>query len=136
MGLRESLQALVMAAPPDATVPVRWISELLVNAGSDHKSDLPPLSRAIDMTVTEVAAHFGRGESTIRAWLARGDLPGAYRLHGREWRIPPSSIQAMQNAQRQIRSTSQPVTRTYRTPDIAAWRGHIVPAPQSRRGRR
>lgn len=49
-------------------------------------------SSSADYTVKELAAMFGRAPSTIRSWLEVGRISGAYRLNGREWRIPQASL--------------------------------------------
>jgi excisionase family DNA binding protein len=54
----------------------------------------------VDLTVEEVATHMGRRASTIRGWLNSGRIPGAYRLNGREWRVPVSALQSFQEQQR------------------------------------
>lgn len=62
--------------------------------------------------------------STIRTWCERGELAGAYKLHGREWRVPLSAIEAMQRkhaAQHQppaTGSTEKPVC-------IGEWRKYL-----------
>ena len=124
MNLRATLAALVEAAPPDATVPVRWLGELLAAEGQTPQI-VQPGGDVVDLTVKEVAARFGRRESTIRGWLARGDLEGAYRLHGREWRIPVSSIDRLQRAQRELRVSRPSQGRAERSPDIGGWRRHL-----------
>jgi len=37
---------------------------------------------------------------TVRGWVERGDFPGAYKLNGKEWRVPVSGVEAFQNRQR------------------------------------
>jgi excisionase family DNA binding protein len=79
--------------PADAVIPVpgKWVRELcgepptstIVNAET-----VPPP----DLTVKEVAMRFGRQPSTVRLWCERGKFSGAYRLHGREWRIPVAAL--------------------------------------------
>ena len=53
-----------------------------------------------DLTCPEIAARLGRKASTIRSWCAEGRFPGAYRLHNREWRVPPAGLKAFQEAAR------------------------------------
>ena len=48
----------------------------------------------------------------MRAWVERGDFPGAYKLHGKEWRVPVSSLEAFQNRQRGAKSDA----------GLSAWR--------------
>jgi len=43
----------------------------------------------------------------VRAWVERGDFTGAYKLHGKEWRVPISSVEAFQDRQRR-RAKSEP----------------------------
>lgn len=46
-----------------------------------------------DLTVQDIAEELGKAESTVRTWLtSSGGIPGAYKLHGREWRVPPSAL--------------------------------------------
>jgi len=52
------------------------------------------------MTIRDLAQLFGKQPSTVRGWVERGDFPGAYKLHGKEWRVPVSSVEAFQNRQR------------------------------------
>lgn len=53
-----------------------------------------------DLTVAQLAEHLGRQPSTVRGWCERGELPNAYRLNGREWRIPPAAVETFLNRQR------------------------------------
>lgn len=122
MTIHDALAALVSAAPSDATVPVRWIKELLA---ANSQTAKPGSDGGVDLTVREVATRFGRGESTIRTWLARGELEGAYRLHGREWRIPLASIDRLQRAQARPAVAPPPRHRARGSPDIGEWRKHL-----------
>lgn len=125
MSLTESIRKLVECAPPDATVTVRWLGELVAADGEGAPSN----ATGVDLTVPQVAARFGKASSTVRAWLTNGDLPGAYRLHGREWRIPESAIVALQHAQSEQHGTAAARPgRVDRTPDIGEWRGHLKSA--------
>src|SRR5215475_7286848 len=87
LSLRSRLEALVAAAPDDANVPVRWLREILAEEAPDA-SVYGETAVAIDFTVLQLAERFGRASSTIRTWCESGQLPGSYRLNGREWRIP------------------------------------------------
>src|SRR3990167_91071 len=53
-----------------------------------------------DLTAAQLAERLRRRPSTIRGWCERGELPGAYRLNGREWRIPPAALEAFLAGQR------------------------------------
>jgi|GEM_PF-3916066 len=124
--LKTALTALVAAAPPDATVPVRWIGELL--ASESNTVALQPSvadSLSVDLTVVQVATRFGKGPSTVRTWLARGELEGAYRLHGHEWRIPLAAVVALQRSQSakhtQLSTTPK---KSRHVADLGEWRKH------------
>src|SRR6476620_6888803 len=100
MTLRERLAALVSEAPADATVLVLWLAELLAAEGDapvTSSTSTAPYASA-DLTVHDVARLFGKGTSTVRSWCIAGELVGAYKLHGHEWRVPPSAVAAMQRA--------------------------------------
>jgi excisionase family DNA binding protein len=79
----------------------------------------------VDLTVEEVAAHFGKGTSTVRTWLGRGELPGAYRLHGREWRIPRSAIETLQRAEAKRQASAAEPAKMPPAVDLSDWRRHL-----------
>jgi hypothetical protein len=97
--LNAAYRALVEQLPAGVMVPVarEELLELLSGAGvvMVGKEPAPP-SRVADFSVREVAEQFGRAGSTVRGWCEAGLLPGAYRARGRQWRIPPAAIHAMQ----------------------------------------
>jgi hypothetical protein len=66
----------------------------------------------IDLTIGDLARLFGKRPSTVRSWVERGDFAGAYKLHGKEWRIPMSAVEEFQNRQRRSKSA----------PGLSAWR--------------
>jgi excisionase family DNA binding protein len=114
------LQTLVDA---EATVPARMVLERLpLNADAQKPAVGSDLA---DLTADEVAREFGRSASTVRGWLGEGRFPGAYRLNGREWRIPRADVIAWLSAQRPAAACSKPKrTRLNGTPDLSSWRKH------------
>jgi helix-turn-helix protein len=52
-----------------------------------------------DLTVAELSERFHRAPSTIRAWCEAGRFPDAYRLNGRDWRVPPAALEAFRAGQ-------------------------------------
>lgn len=124
--LKEAIAALVAAAPPTATVTVEWLASLLAtdnDSGEAHSGSA--VDSAVDLTVEQVARQFGKGASTIRTWLDRGELPGAYKLHGREWRIPFSAIEQLQRSE--AKRHRKPAARTAgRVTNIGDWRKHVA----------
>lgn len=101
--MSHSLRALLEQLPPETLIPVGWALEQLDGAGEG----------IVDLTVPDVAEALGRAPSTVRQWCADGRLPGAYRLHGREWRIPRSSLARLRD-QHDVQGAA-PV-------DLGAWR--------------
>ena len=53
-----------------------------------------------DFTIAALAARFYRSASTIRGWCERGRFQDAYKLNGRDWRIPSASVDAFLAEQR------------------------------------
>lgn len=130
MTLKDAIAALVQAAPPDATVTVRWLGELLAIDGG--VSEPSGAAASVDLTVEQAAVLFARKASTVRTWCAGGALPGAYRLYGREWRIPPAAIATMQAAQAsQHHTTVATIRSTRETPSLSEWRKHLPAAKKS-----
>lgn len=77
--------------------------------------------RIADLTCAEAAAELGRRPSTVRTWCASGRIPGAYRLHGREWRIPRAGLRAYLDAQSAGRSRPASARHEERV-DLSRWR--------------
>ena len=116
--IRESLRSLTEALPAGTAVPVprEWLLELL-DGGTKlpEPTDIP----AADLTVEEVAQRFNRHTSTVRGWIAQGRFAGAYRLRGREWRIPATGLAAFEEAERGA-EVAAPASKTQA--DISDWR--------------
>lgn len=124
MGLFRKLRALAEALPPGASVniPAEWLLEELENEViEDAPQDDSPIA---DITVEQLAGELNRSPSTVRGWLSSGAFPGAYRLQGREWRIPRTEVEAFLNRQRPQKPVAvRQAPRRQRTPaDLGAWR--------------
>ena len=114
----ESLRAALAAMPPGTLVPRDWVLEQLSEGVPASKEALSPAATTpVDLSIRGLAQLFGKQSSTVRAWVERGDFPGAYKLNGKEWRVPPSAVEGFQNLQRQ---------RSRPTSKVSAWRkvGH------------
>jgi len=61
----------------------------------------PPATPAGELTVADIASHFQRSSSTVRDWIRAGRFSGAFRLNGRDWRVPQAALLAFSEAQRQ-----------------------------------
>jgi hypothetical protein len=118
------LRALAESLPPDTPVPVPagMLRELL---GGQGAAAGPDVQAPADATVADLAVRFGRSPSTIRGWLERGSIPGAYRFQNREWRVPAGALVAFEALQR---PNGAPVgkgePRAFREQpvDLGAWR--------------
>ena len=103
------------ALPDEALVPVHWVLRLLEEEYASEAVAGPGL------TVAAAAEIIGRAPSTVRAWCAAERLPGAFRLGGREWRIPSSAISGLSEGGDPPQA---PVCETLVTPrgGLGAWR--------------
>ncbi len=114
----EDLRREVTAMPPGALLPRDWLLERLSDrlAVADR-----PISGAVlvDLTVADLARVFGKRPSTIRGWVERDQFPGAYKLHGKEWRVPASAVEAFQDRQR---ARAGPGRRTKSGTRLSQWR--------------
>ena len=111
--------------PPGTLVPRDWVLEQLSEAvhGSEKVVSSAPTT-PVDLSIRGLAQLFGKQSSTVRAWVERGDFSGAYKLNGKEWRVPLSAVEGFQNLQRQ---------RSRLTSKVSAWRkvGHPKATTQS-----
>ncbi len=114
----ERLVAELQALPPGSLVPRDWILGRLAVQVPAQDAPLQVTAPAVDRTVHDLATLFGKRPSTVRAWVERGDFPGSYKLHGKQWRVPPAALDAFQRAQRARSATPQAEAKT----DLGAWR--------------
>lgn len=89
----ERLRQAAELAPPGTSLTLTREALLEALGGVDRLA-------GPDLTVAELAKRFQRAPSTVRAWLEGARLPGAYKLNGRDWRVPPEAIGAFRAAQR------------------------------------
>jgi hypothetical protein len=54
-----------------------------------------------DLRVADLAARFHRSASTIRDWCEHARFEGAYKLNGRDWRIPQAAVEVFVAGQRE-----------------------------------
>src|SRR2546422_8523983 len=80
------LRELVARMPPGSTVTLPR-DALLEAVGAPDAPEMPA-----DLTVAEAATRFHRSASTIRTWTEEGRFIGAYKLNGRDWRIPVAAV--------------------------------------------
>ena len=88
--------------------------EALLELATMRGGDAEPTAAPAEFTVGELATRFHRSASTIRDWCEHARFEGAYKLNGRDWRIPHVALDAFLAKQR--RPPPEPVTR------LRAWR--------------
>lgn len=104
---------LLEALPDNALVPVSWVREQLGAQGGD----LSGLR-----SVAQVASRLSRRPSTVRGWCERGRFSGAFKLNGRDWRIPVMAVEAF-IAGHHASQVSHPVVRSRKAaPDLSTWK--------------
>lgn len=111
MDLRARLTAVLRPIPSGSLVPRDWLLGMIEEAGETDDDDL---------TAEEFGRLRNRAPSTIRTWAAAGRLPGAYRLNGREWRIPRSALRALRENGRGEEAEQSPGDG-----DLSGWREHL-----------
>ena len=119
--------------PSGTLVPRDWVLKQLTGASPTPSESPAP----IDLTVGDLGRLFGKRPSTVRAWVERGDFPGAYKLHGKEWRVPMSAVELFQNGQRRGKSAAGLSAWRAVRPSSAETRsqtGHYPTTNRSRRG--
>jgi hypothetical protein len=96
--LLDQIRAMAEAMPPGGAVLLsrEWLLAELEGAGSHEAQPL-----AVDLTVPDLVRLLGKTPSTIRSWLRDGLFPGAYLLHGKQWRVPRSAVEAFQTHARE-----------------------------------
>lgn len=97
MTLAERLRRAVEGLPEGAsiTLPVGVVRDWLEEREDDAEDN-----RLGDLTVPELAEELDRAESTVRGWLNAGRIDQAYKLNGREWRVPRAAVREFLDRQR------------------------------------
>jgi hypothetical protein len=103
---RQALLQLAQALPAGTALPVprEWILELLSGAETPKATTT---ALELDLTPEEAGAALHRSPVTIRAYCNAGLFRGAYRMRGRAWRIPRTSLDAFQVAERKAHVARQ-----------------------------
>jgi hypothetical protein len=86
-----------------------------------------------ELTVGDLCDRYARKGSAVRAWLEAGRFPGAYKLNGRDWRIPLVALAAVRGGA--ARRAGQGGAGETKGPgaNLGAWRG-VRGGPAARRG--
>lgn len=119
MATLSRLARILEQLPADATVPVGWLREQ-IGVPPELEGD----THVADMTVHQLATRLGRSDSTVRGWCVSGELEGAYKLKGREWRIPAAAARAFLSRQSKSIDSTRGGSRREVPVDLASWRRH------------
>ncbi len=110
MSVGDRLRDLAERLPPGGSLTLT--REGLLELAADDGQSEQPAARA-DFTVAELASRFHRSASTVRDWCEHGRFEGAYKLNGRDWRIPQAAVDTFLAEQRGEKHVSS----------LGAWRG-------------
>ena len=126
MNLIEQIRAMVASMPPGSAIslPVDWLRDQLKAADAPEPAGVT----LDDLTVEDAGKQLGRSASTIRTWCGAGLIPGAYRLRGREWRIPPTALRAMLDREGEAKPDITPGRPRRGKAQLTDWRKHANPA--------
>ena len=110
MNLADRLRGLAERLPPGGSLTLTRDGLLGLAAADDGQTahDAPQG----DLTVAELGARLHRAASTVRQWCERGRFEGAYKLNGRDWRVPLVALDGFLTKQRGQRCVAQ----------LGAWR--------------
>jgi len=104
--------AELLPAGTSVTLPRETLLEALGGAVA------PAETPSGDLTVAQLAERFQRSPSTVRGWLEAGRFDNAYKLSGRDWRVPVADVEAFVLDQRTARQGDTQAA------DLGAWREH------------
>jgi len=94
----DRLRELAGRLPPGGSIVLT--REGLLDLAAVVASPVETLAAPDEFTVGEVARRFHRSASTVRGWCEHGRFEGAYKLNGRDWRIPTTAVDAFLAEQR------------------------------------
>jgi len=64
----------------------------------------------MDLTIREVATLLGRSSRTVRAQVARGEIPGVKR--GRRWLVPRHNLPLTEAQRRSLQAKAETLQKT------------------------
>lgn len=110
MSLSDRLRELADRLPPGGSLTLTRDGLLELAEGDEVPPGEP--TPGADFTIAELAERFHRSASTIRGWCEHGCFEGAYKLNGRDWRIPYAGVDSFLSKQRGEHGVSE----------LGAWR--------------
>ena len=96
--MADRLRELAGRLPPGGSIVLTREGLLDLAAMNGDQADHAAATAAF--TVAELATRFHRSASTVRGWCEHGRFEGAYKLNGRDWRIPTTGVDAFLAEQR------------------------------------
>ena len=116
-GLRDLRRAVeLMPQGATLTLSVEWLRDALKELeGAERPEAL--------LTLDEVAQTVGRAVSTVRTWCNSGQIEGAFRLNGRDWRVPERALRRYLEGQGEDAGDEAPRIRAGEV-DLSRWRRH------------
>jgi hypothetical protein len=125
--LLDRLRAACEALPPGSSITFS-VEELKVQLDGEHgvrapSSKLSFVAPGDTLTLPQLAARYSRSASTMRALVAAGAFPGAFRIAGRgAWRIPITGCVEFER-ESAARTRAQPAVLTLKgAQSIGDWR--------------
>jgi hypothetical protein len=115
------LRAALELIPPGSLIPVDWLRSQL--DGHSSPAAAGATESLEDLDIDGVAVIVGRAPSTVRGWLGRGLIEGAYRLQQRDWRIPRVALRRFLD--QQASEQQEPTARRARPAKLGEWRKHL-----------
>jgi excisionase family DNA binding protein len=118
MSVADRLRDLAERLPPGASLTLT--REGLLELAAVDGSPANQAAERAESTVCELAIRFHRSASTVRDWCEHGRFEGAYKLNGRDWRIPETAVDAFLAQQRRASRVAQlDAWRAVRRADVA-----------------
>ena len=116
--LHERLARIIDGLPSGSAVTLSadWLRAQLERDGREDKDGVS------DLTVGELAEELGRSVSAVRGWLAVKLVPGAYKLRGREWRVPRAGLRQFLDQEAGRRRQTASGVRSGQEADLRSWR--------------
>ena len=121
------IRRMVEHTPAGSMIPVDWLRDVLQGESGIAPDSAAPGAVA-DLTLEDAADQVKRSISTVRGWCASGAIPGAYKLMGRSWMIPPAALRSFLDAQASGVKASEPRTRADKAPNLGRWRRNLKKA--------
>jgi hypothetical protein len=106
----QDLRAIAELLPPGGAVTLP--REALLEALAEVQTS----ALGAPLTVAQIAVRLHRTASTVRGWCETGRFAGAFKLNGRDWRVPAPALEAFESEQRAPAADVRPLRRSDKQP--------------------